>query len=348
MISSTLPVGSTQVDLVNPSSPPLRIAIAGAGAIGCTLAATLAHAGQDVSLLARGATLEAVRSKGLQLRRAHDTLRVQLRASADAAELGVHDVVLICTKAHDLPTIVPAIAPLIGPKTCIVPMVNGVPWWYFSRLPGRLSGRAIQAVDPEGALLQSIPSHQVLGAVQFLTAERPAPGQAVSTNPMLIVLGELDHTESPRAARLVQAFNDAGIESRLSPRIRDPLWTKIIANLTSNPLSVISGATLDALYSHPRLLPLVCKVMNECLAVAAAYGARIDFDPPSFVEQAVAMGPVRTSMLQDAMAGHRLELAAIGDAVLELAELQGIDMPITRNLLALAHYRDETLHVQTH
>lgn len=326
---------------------PLRIAIAGAGAIGCTLAATLGHAGQAVSLLARGATLDAVQRKGLQLHRANDTLSVQVRASADAAELGIHDAVLICTKAHDLPAIVPAIAPLIGPDTCIVPMVNGVPWWYFARLPGRLSGRAVQAVDAQGSLLKALPSEQVLGAVQFLTAERLAPGVVTSINPMLVVVGELDHTESVRAARLVNAFNQAGIESRLSPRIRDPLWTKIIANLTSNPLSVISGATLDVLYSNPRLLPIVRKVMNECLALAAAYGARIDFDPLSFVEQAVAMGPVRTSMLQDARAGHPLELAAIGDAVLELAQLQDMPMPVTRDILALAHFHDDALRAQS-
>lgn len=325
---------------------PLRIAVAGAGAIGCTLAATLAHAGQPVSLLARGATLEAVRDHGLQLRRAGDTLQVRLAASAHADELGVHDVVLVCTKAHDLAGIVPSLEPLIGPDTCVVPMVNGVPWWYFQRLPGRLAGRNVHSVDPDGLLLQALPSHQLLGAVQFLTAERLAPGVVSSTNHMLVVLGELDHAETPRAARLVRAFNEAGIESRLSPRIRDPLWTKIIANLTSNPLSVITGATLDALYSDPRLLPIVRKIMNECLALAAAYGARIDFDPPSFIEQAVGMGAVRTSMLQDALAGHPLELAAIGDAVLELAQLQDIPMPVTRDILALAHFHDDALRAR--
>ena len=322
---------------------PLRIAVAGAGAIGCSLTAMLAHGGQAVSLLARGATLNAIQLNGLQLQRAHDTLHVQVPVSDDAHQLGVHDVVLVCTKAHDLPGIVPALKPLIGPDTCVIPMINGVPWWYFQGLSGRLAGRRITAVDPQGALLKALPSRQVLGAVQFLTAERLSPGVVSSINPMLIILGELNHTETPRAARIVQAFNDVGIESRLSPRIRDPLWTKIIANLTSNPLSVLTGATLNTLYSDPRLLPIVRKVMNECLALAAAYGARIDFDPPSFVEQAVAMGPVRTSMLQDALVGHPLELPAIGDAVLELAVLQSIPMPVTRDILALAHFRDDTL-----
>lgn len=327
---------------------PLRVAVAGAGAIGCTLAAMLANSGVSVSLLARGATLEAVRANGVRLLRgdAQEAIQPRMAASNNAAELGVQDAVLVCTKAQDLAGIAPLLTPLIGPETCIVPMVNGVPWWYFQRLPGRHAGRGVNAVDPDGKLLQALPSEQVLGAVQFLAAERLAPGVVSSIGHMLVILGELDHTETPRAARLVQAFNEAGIESRLSPRIRDPLWVKIIANLTSNPLSVITGATLDTLYADPRLLPVVRKIMHECLALAASYGARIEFDPTSFMEQAQAMGPVRTSMLQDALAGHRLELAAIGDAVLELAQLQGIPMPVTHDILALTHFRDEAGRAQ--
>lgn len=325
------------------SRTPLRIAVAGAGAIGCSVAAMLAHSGLPVSLLARGATLEAVRHHGVRLQRGNHQQEIQatVAASDNAAELGVQDAVFLCTKAHDLAGIATAVAPLIGPETCIIPMVNGVPWWYFQGLPGQYAGRTVSAVDPQGKLLQAFPSEQVLGAVQFLTAERVGPGVASSTNPMLVVLGELDHTETQRAAQLVQAFNDAGIESRLSPRIRDPLWVKIIANLTSNPLSVLTGATLDTLYGDARLLPIVRKIMNECLALAASYGARIEFDPYQFIEQAQGMGPVRTSMLQDALAGHHLELAAIGDAVLELARLQEIPMPVTHDILALTHFRDE-------
>src|SRR5690554_4938925 len=193
---------------------PLRIAVAGAGAIGCSLAAMLAHGGVSVSLLARGATLEAVRANGVRLERgkAQETIQARVAASDNAQELGVQDAVLVCTKAQDLAGIAPLLAPLIGPETCIIPMVNGVPWWYFQRLSGRHAGRRVNAVDPDGKLLQALPSEQVLGAVQFLTAERLAPGVASSTNHMLVVLGELDHTETPRAARLVQAFNDAGIE----------------------------------------------------------------------------------------------------------------------------------------
>jgi len=341
-MNSPLPAGAAAPDADATACPtPMRIAVAGAGAIGCTLAATLAHAGQPVRLLARGATLQAVQRDGIRLQRADGIVHAQVQAASDARQLGEQDAVFICTKAHDLARIVPALGPLIGPHTCIIPMVNGVPWWYFQRLPGRFAGRAVQAVDPDGALLRALPTEQLLGAVQFITAERSAPGAVSSLNPLLIILGELDHTETPRARRLADALNAAGIEARVSPRIRDPLWTKIIANLTSNPLSVIAEATLEALYGDPRLLPVVRKILHEGLTLAASYGARIEFDPQTFISQALGMGPVRTSMLQDALQGNPLELAAIGDAVLELARLQQIPMPVAQDIIAMAHYRSE-------
>lgn len=321
--------------------PSLRIGIAGAGAIGCTLAATLAHTGQEVQLLARGANLQAIQRNGIQLTRAEDVIHAPVAASASAHELGVQDVLFLCTKAQDLAGLLPTLAPMIGPQTCVVPLVNGVPWWYFQGIPGQFAGRAIEAVDPGGILLRTLPAEQILGAVVFITAERLAPGAVESRNPMLLVLGELDHTETPRLQRIATALTTAGLPTRNSPRIRDPLWTKIIANLTTNPLSVITGATLEALFSNPHLLPVVRKVLFEAMTLAAAYGARLEFDPASFIAQAAAMGPTRTSMLQDSLHGHPLELAAIGDSVLELARLQQIPMPVTQDIIALTHFRDE-------
>ena len=322
-------------------SPSLRIGFAGAGAIGCTLAATLAHSGQAVQLLARGANLQAIQRNGIQLTRSDGTIKAPVTASASGHELGVQDVLFLCTKAQDLAGMLPAVAPMIGPETIIVPLVNGVPWWYFQGVPSPFAGRAIEAVDPGGALLRALPASQILGAVVFITAERPAPGAVESRNPMLLVLGELDHTETPRLQRIAEALTAAGLPTRQSPRIRDPLWTKIIANLTSNPMSVISGATLQDLYSDPRLLPVVRKILFEAMTLAAAYNARLEFDPATFIAQAAAMGPTRTSMLQDALHGRPLELAAIGDSVLELASLQQIPMPITQDIIALTHFRDE-------
>ncbi|GAA5233710.1 2-dehydropantoate 2-reductase [Verticiella sediminum] len=322
---------------------PLRIGVAGAGAIGCTLAAVLARGGQQVSLLARGATLRAIAAGGVRLTDAAGTAEVPVRASDSAAALGVQDVVFVCTKAQDVAGILPALAPMIGPDTTIVPLINGVPWWYFQGLPGRLEGRAVAAVDPQGVLAGSVRREQLVGAVVFITAERVQPAEVVSPNPMLIILGELAHMETPRVRRIAAALDAAGIEARVSPAIRDALWTKVLANLTSNPLSVVSGGTLQQIYSDPRLLPIARKMLDEGLALAAAYGARIVFDPPTFIAQGAAMGPIRTSMLQDALHGRPLELAAIGDAVLELAELQGIPMPVTRDVIGLARFREDAM-----
>lgn len=322
-------------------APVLRACIVGAGAIGCTLAALLAKSGQAVNLLARGATLDAVRRHGVRLTQLDGTHQVPVHATDTLDGLGPQDVIFVCTKAQALHEVLPTLGPLLGPDTCVVPMINGVPWWYFQGLPGRLEGRAIDAVDPAGAMLASLPWKHLLGAVVFITAERTAPGAVRSTNPLLVVLGEPDNTDSPRAQRLATVLRAAGIETRVSPAIRDTLWTKVIANLTSNPLSVVTGATLDRLYSDPDIVPLVRKILHEALQVAAAYGARIPFDPPTFIAQGAGMGRVRTSMLQDYSQGQSLELAAIGDAVLELAALQGIDMPVTRDVIALARYRSK-------
>ena len=320
----------------------LRIGVAGAGAIGCTVAAMLARAGHTVSLLARGKTLQAVRANGIQLQRQEQTWQVPVNSSDNATELGVQDVLFLCAKAHDLASLAQASAPLIGPQTTLVPMVNGVPWWYFEGLPQQEQQHCIKAVNPDGRLFKLLPSAQVVGAVQFMTAERLAPGVVASHNPMLIILGEINHTDSERVQGIAQVLNASGIEGRPSSQIRDPLWMKIIANLTTNPLSVVSGATLDAMYANPRLLPITRRILFEGMALAAAHGARIPLDPHTIISETIAMGPIRTSMLQDYLHGNPLELAAIGDAVLELADAMNLPMPTARDIISLAHFRGQS------
>ncbi|WCD83232.1 ketopantoate reductase family protein [Pseudomonas sp. TUM22785] len=319
--------------------PPLRICIAGAGAIGCTLAARFAASDQVVKVLARGRTLAAIRRDGIRLHDLDGLHQVRVEASDDAAELGQQDLVFLCTKAPALAALLPQIQPLLGDETMVVPVVNGVPWWYFHGLPGRFAGRRVEAVDPDGALSSALDLARVIGCVVFITAQCPAPGVAESSNPHLMIVGEPDNSLTPRLERLRTVIADAGIEARASERIRDPLWTKVIANLTSNPLSVVSGATLEQLYGQPGLRELARATLHEALLVAAGHGARVDIDPQTFLELGAGMGAVRTSMLQDHDKGQPLELAAIGDAVLELAELLDLPMPITRHLIALARFR---------
>lgn len=340
--------------------PPIRrIAVAGAGAIGCTLAARLASAGQAVSLLARGAALTAIAREGLRLDDLDGTHRVPagaLRVSDDAAALGPQDLVLYCAKSQDLAALAEAAAPLVGAHTLLLPLVNGVPWWYFHGAGGRYDGERVQAVDPDGRLAAALPLPQVLGTVVFVTAELAAPGHARSRTPHLLMLGEpaaeggaaepgkvssgeAVGSVTPRLLAACAALSRAGVEARALPQIRDALWTKLIGNVVSNPLSVVTGATLEQLFGDAELLPLAETVLREALLAAAAYGARVTVDPKSFVEQGRAMGAFRTSMLQDYERGRPLELAAIGDAVLELAARLDIPMPMTRRVVDLARWK---------
>lgn len=331
--------------MLNPT--PIRVCIAGAGAIGCTLAARLVESGQPVSLLARGQTLAVLREHGIRLSDLDGEHHVHVNASDDCSALGEQDLLFICTKAPALAGLLPTLTPLIGAETVVVPVVNGVPWWYFHGLEGRLADRRVEAVDPDGKLSASLDLRHVLGCVVFITAETSGPGMVRSNNPHLMILGEPDGRMSERLERVRTLIAAAGIEARATERIRDQLWTKIIANLSSNPLSVVTGATLEQLYGQAGLKTVVAKILQETLLTAAAYGARIAFDPPTFMELGAGMGAVRTSMLQDYEQGRPLELAAIGDAVVELAGYQGLAMPITQDILALARFRSALGHVHS-
>ncbi|MDH1264794.1 2-dehydropantoate 2-reductase [Pseudomonas sp. GD03944] len=322
-----------------PHPTPLRVCIAGAGAIGCALAARLVESGQPVSLLARGKTLAALRDNGILLSDLDGEHRVTVSASDDCHVIGEQDLLFICTKAPALAGLLPELAPLIGPETVVVPVVNGVPWWYFHGFEGRFAQHRVEAVDPGGRLSASLDLRHVLGCVVFITAESSAPGVVRSNNPHLMIFGEPDGQMSERLERVRTLIAATGIEARTTERIRDQLWTKIIANLTSNPLSVVTGATLEQLYGQAELKTVVVKILQEALLTAAAYGARIAFDPQTFMELGAGMGAVRTSMLQDYEQGRPLELAAIGDAVVELAGYQGLTMPTTQDILSLARFR---------
>lgn len=326
----------------------MKIGIAGAGAVGCTLAALLAGCGDTpgdsgvnaVSMLARGETLRVLQAEGVILHRREQRLQARVIASGNAAQLGVQDVLFVCAKSQDLANVFAAARPMIDEKTVVIPLVNGVPFWFFQGREGALQGQAVQAVDKDGAVLRSVPAGQVVGAVTFITAERTAPAVVVSNNPMLIVLGEIDQSPvSKRTRGIAAVLSQVGIEARCVATLRDTLWTKILANLTSNPLSVVSGATLQAIYSDSHLLPIVREMLREGLALAAACGARVPYGPARFISEGAAMGAVRTSMLQDHLAGRPLELAAIGDAVLELARMHGMDMPVSARVIGLAHFR---------
>lgn len=324
-----------------------KICVAGAGAIGSTLAARLAASSRLVSVFARGTTLEAINRRGIELDDLSGSIRVNVPASDRIDDFDIQDIVFVCAKAHALSGLLTSIKPMLGKETLVVPAVNGVPWWYFGGEGGRGHGstgsgldyESVHAVDPDGSLSAMLPSRQILGCVVYITAEVREPGRVVATNPHRMILGELDNRPSMRLQQVCALLSDAGIEARASRRIRDDVWTKLIANLTSNPLSVVIGGTLQDIYGAAELREVVVDLMDEVMSVAERYGARIALNQDAFLVQGEKMGAFRTSMLQDYEKGQRLELAAIGDAVLELADRYGIAMPTTRAILALTRYR---------
>lgn len=316
-----------------------RFLVAGAGAIGCTLAARLAEAGHEVTVLARGRTLGALQRDGIHLMDLQGQRQVRVHAVANVQGLPPPDAIFLCSKSQDLNPLAQQVISAIGTETLIVPLVNGVPFWYFHREGGRFEGAAVEAVDPQGALLKLLPMDQVLGAVVFITAESPQPGHVISRSPHLLMLGEPAHGLTSRLSALCDAVRQPGLETRTLERIRDKLWLKLLANLTSNPLSVISQATLGEIYTSPRWLPMVKQVMHEVLLVAAAYGARLDIDPINFLEQGAGMGAVRTSMLQDFERDRPLELAAVGDSLVELAGRYSLPVPHLQSQLAQVRAR---------
>jgi 2-dehydropantoate 2-reductase len=314
------------------AEPRLTFAVVGAGAIGSVLGGRLAAAGRTVLLVGRGAHLETMRRDGLRI----GDERIPVDAVADTIGQAPRDVVFLCTKAHDTGAALDTAAPLIGPDTVVVPALNGLPWWYFAGTDGPHAGTPIRAVDPDGALLARLAPARLLGAVVHLGAEVLAPGVVRQAGDNRLAIGELDGADSPRARAIAAALSEAGVPTRVHPAIRDELWTKLVGNLSTNPLSVITGATLDRLFNDPGLLRIVETMMQETMTVGACHGARFAVDPASRIAIGRRLGAFRTSMLQDFERGRPLELAAIVETVLELADRVGVPMPTTRTVLALA------------
>lgn len=333
--------------LIHDARKGLQICVAGAGAIGIALATRLAMKGHSVSVLARGESITAIRRDGLRFRDMEGEHRAQVKVGS-AAELPKADVLFLCTKSHDLEAIATAAQPLTHENTLILPFVNGVPWWYFEGEGGRHAGRTVLAVDPCHRLKKLLPAGRVIGVVTTMTVERTAPGVAQSSNPLLCVLGEITHRRTERVDWLAALLTDSGIATRVTDRIRDSLWTKVLANLFSNPLSVITGATLRDICSEPSMSLVSRQLIDEGLLVAASFGARMELDPTALLAMGASKGNFKTSMLQDYEKDARLELDAICGAVMELGELEGLSMPFTRAISILAQFKSDLRHSQSY
>jgi 2-dehydropantoate 2-reductase len=317
-----------------------RICLAGVGAVGATIAARLAASGETVTLLARGARLAQLRRDGLRVDFGGKLLEARLRVS-DRPDFGIQDIVFVAVKAQGLAELLPTLRPLIGPQTLVAPLVNGIPWWYFQGAGGSFDGDPVVAVDPQGALRDSIAAERIIGCVVYLTAQLTSSGLVSVMGGQRVVVGEIHHAVSVRAQAqaLAALLSRAGITARSSEHIRDDLWTKVALNLATNPLSVVTEATLLDQFTDPKLLPIVSAVIEETSRVAQGHDAKPTMSMDEMIATGRKAGPFETSMLQDYRAGRALELDAIGSSVLELARKIGQAMPTTQLIVDLCAHR---------
>ena len=322
-----------------------RICIFGAGAIGGYVGAALHKAGAEVSLVARGPHLEAIRADGLGLGKDGKVTRYSLPASDRPADLGPQDYVILAIKAHTIPMILDDLMPLLGPDTAVVPAVNGLPWWYFHKAQTgtALDEKPLQAVDPGGRVWNEIGPQRAIGCVVYPACEIAAPGLVKHLDGDRFTLGEPSMEQSERVKTLSSLMIAGGLKAPQKPRIRDEIWVKLWGNCSFNPVSALTGATLDAIGNDPESRALVHAIMTEVKSVGEAIGVRFSVPIEKRIDGAAAIIGHKPSTRQDIEAGRPLEIDPLVTAVLELAEGLGIETPTLAHVTALLKLQAETL-----
>jgi 2-dehydropantoate 2-reductase len=310
----------------------VRIAVLGAGAIGGYVGAMLHRAGADVSLVARGAHCEAMRSRGLRVLARDESFTVTPTVTDDPAVVGPVDVVLLGLKAHDYAAARELLEPLLGPETAVVAAQNGIPWWYFHGVGGQHEGRRVESVDPGGSVSRAIPPRLAIGCVVYCSTELAEPGVVRHVEGVRFPLGEPDGSKSERATSFSAALRAAGLKAPVVGNIREHIWLKLMGNAVFNPLSALTGATLEDICRHPGTRRTARAMMEEVLAVATALDVKPQLSIEARIAGAEAVGPHKTSMLQDLEAGKPLELDALVGAVVELAEVTDVPVPALRTV----------------
>ena len=307
----------------------MRIAVIGAGAIGGLVGARLAAAGFDVTFMVRGANLEAIRRQGIRLCLS-DGAEVAVRevaATNDYAAAGPQDVVVLAMKAHQLEGVAADAARLIGPQTVVVTMQNGVPYWYFHRHGGAHAGTVVRSVDPSGCIARRIPAEHVVGCVVYPASELVAPGIVAHIEGDRLPVGELDGTCSERVLRISECFTHAGFKAPVLDDIRAEIWLKLWGNLTFNPISALTRATLVDICQDAQTRTLAAAMMSEAQAVAGKLGVTFRVSLERRIAGAEKVGKHKTSMLQDIEAAREPELDALVGSVIELGRLTGVATP---------------------
>jgi 2-dehydropantoate 2-reductase len=317
----------------------MKICVFGAGAIGGYMGVKLAQAGADVSLVARGPHLAAMKENGLKLIEEGGESTVEVTASDDPSDLGEQDYIIVTLKAHSVPGVVDRMQPLIGENTTIVSGVNGVPWWYFHKIGGAYEGTRLESVDPGNKQWDGFGPDRVLGCVVYPAAEVIEPGVIKHIEGNRFSLGEPDGSKSERAQALSKALGAAGLKAPVRPRLRDEIWVKLWGNLSFNPISALTHATLDVLCTDPGTRAVARGMMVEAQEIAEKLGVKFPIDVEKRIDGGAAVGAHRTSMWQDLDMGRPMEIDALVGSVQELGRLTDTPTPTIDTVLALVKLR---------
>ena len=326
----------------------MKVCIYGAGAIGGWIGVHLAQTGHAVSVVARGATLEALQKNGLQCvqtQAAEARLKADVKVSANPADLGPQDLVIVAVKAPAMADVAKGIAPLLGPNTVVMTAMNGVPWWFFQGFGGKLQGTTLSTIDPQGRIAKAIPAHHVVGCVVHASCSLDAPGVVRHHFGQGLIVGEPADQQghvSARVQQLVAELSAAGFNASASVQIQKDVWYKLWGNMTVNPISAITGATTDLILKDDLVRDFVSKVMLEAKAIGEKIGIPIAQTPEDRHAVTLKLGAFKTSMLQDVEAGKTVELDALVSGVRELGELTQTPTPYTDALLGLSRLHAST------
>ena len=324
----------------------MKICIVGAGAIGGMLGARLVLAGEEVTFISRGANLQAFRETGIRLilEDGAELRTGPLFATDRIAEAGVHDVVILAMKAHQLTALAGEIPSLLGSESVIVTMQNGIPWWYFLNSQGPRQGTRIEAVDPGGLIAASIDVNRVIGCVVYPASEIVSPGVIRQIEGDRLSVGELDGSKTPRVERISALCRRAGFKSPVISDIRSEIWLKLWGNASFNPISALTHATLEDICRFPLTRALVTRMMEEIQQIGEKLGATFRVSIERRIKGAEAVGKHKTSMLQDVEHGRALELEALVGAVVELGRITATPTPHLDAVYAMVSLLAKTLH----
>jgi len=322
----------------------MKVCIVGAGAIGGYMAVRIANAGHDVSVIARGPHLAAIKSRGMKLIEENDEFVAEnLTATEFVGELGPMDVVLLALKAHQIAPIVNDMSVLLGPNTVIVTLQNGIPWWYFQNFDGEYANRVVETVDPGGLLFKSIDPDRLIGCIAYPAATISKPGVIQHIEGNRFPVGELSGMKTERVQMVSDLFTESGFKSRILDDIRSEIWLKLWGNLTFNPISALSHSTLVDICQFPLTRQLAATMMTEAQTVGERLGAHFRIPMEKRITGAESVGKHKTSMLQDVEAGKPMEIESMLGAVIELAEVTRVQTPTLRAIYACVSLLDKTL-----